>query len=118
MDTGKRLIYESGVMKKRRIWLEKLIKSCEEEIKTLRDYGNMMRLEVRKDCFKLKVLYNVDGRGNGEVIIEDKKGNGTLSYAKRNGCASIMSIRADKVKTLLTRIIEDCEEEGNVSVGV
>ena len=117
MDTGRRLIYESGVIKKRRIWLEKLIGECEEEIEKLRDLGNIIKLEAGDKYFNLRVLYRIDGIGCGRIRIENKRGEGTLSYKRREG-DMVISIRPNKIKTLLSCIIEDCEEERAAEMGV
>lgn len=117
MDTaGRKLIYKGGVIKKKRLWLEKLIGECEEEIKKLRDLGNIIKLETEDKYFNLR-LYKIDGIGRGRIRIENKSGEGTLSYKKRGG-DMILSIKPIKIKTLLNCIIEDCEEKRAAEIGV
>jgi hypothetical protein len=118
MDTGRRLIYEYGVIKKRRMWLERLIGECEEEIEKLRGLGYIIKLETRYKYFDLKVLYEIDGTGGGRIRIKNKSREGTLLYKRREGGDTILLINPTNIKALLNCIIEDCEEERNAEVGV
>ena len=118
MNTGRMWMYKNGVIKKRRVWLEKLIGECEEEIEKLEGLGYYIGLETRNKYFDLKVLYRIDGNGCGRIRIKNKSREGTLLYKRREGGDTILLIRPTNIKSLLNCIIEDCEEERNAEVGV
>lgn len=72
-------LYRSGTIKKRVVWLEKVLDECEEELKLLKEYGNLIRLSAGKCWFEIEVLYKITGmEGCGRVSIENKRGEGTI----------------------------------------
>jgi hypothetical protein len=131
VDTGKRLIYESGVIKKRRMWLERSIGECEEEMlkwvyeeigtrKKMVKLGKLI-LGCKKEIEILQSLgkrIELKKRGQGEIelliygkketatiLLSDLKGKGSLVLVKSVN-ETITSKKPFKIKSLLKTIIE------------